>query len=95
MRRFFLFLFCFALVLSLLLSWQTRQSQDRHILQKETPARQSLTQSESWRDFVPPEVIAVSPADTTMDVVVGIEDPLVVRFSSSVNRFFLDFTLEP
>ncbi len=95
MRRFFLFLFCAIACLGMFAWWQTYHVKGVYPLQKDTLTYQSLVQSDSWREFIPPEVISISPFDAAEDVVIGIEDPIRVQFSSSVKYFFVDFELSP
>lgn len=56
---------------------------------------QSTISQTDLRQFLPPRVVSVMPIDGAKDVLLGIEDPIVVRFESSVNRFFIDFRLDP
>jgi lipoprotein-anchoring transpeptidase ErfK/SrfK len=42
-----------------------------------------------------PKVVSVTPADGAQDVVLGVEDPLTVRFDRSVKDFFIDFRFDP
>ena len=95
MRRFFFFLFCAIACLGMFAWWQPYQERGAHPFQKDTLTYQSLVQSDSWREFIPPEVISISPLDAAEDVVIGIEDPIRVRFSSSVKYSFVDFSLSP
>jgi lipoprotein-anchoring transpeptidase ErfK/SrfK len=44
---------------------------------------------------LPAKVVAVSPQDGAKDVVLDIEDPIVVRFDTSVKDVFVDFRLDP
>jgi hypothetical protein len=56
---------------------------------------QSAISQADIRQFLPPRVISVTPADEAKDVVLDIEDPIVVRFDHSVSRFYVDFRLDP
>ncbi len=42
-----------------------------------------------------PKIGSMIPADGQTDVVLGIEDPMVVRFDRSVGDFYIDFRLTP
>jgi hypothetical protein len=42
-----------------------------------------------------PKVVSVAPEDGAKDVLLGIEDPITVRFDRSVKDFFIDFRLDP
>lgn len=45
--------------------------------------------------FLPPRIAEIIPATETTDVLLGIEDPLVVRFAESVKSYYIRFELEP
>ena len=55
----------------------------------------SPSQMEDWRALIPPRVLSVTPTRGSVDVLVGIEDPIVVQFESSTKSFFIDFSFEP
>jgi lipoprotein-anchoring transpeptidase ErfK/SrfK len=42
-----------------------------------------------------PKVVSISPTDGEQEVLLDIEDPIIVRFDSSVKDFFVDFRLDP
>jgi hypothetical protein len=42
-----------------------------------------------------PEIVSMIPRDGSTDVLLGIEDPILVRFDRSVKDFFVDFRLSP
>lgn len=42
-----------------------------------------------------PEIVSIAPRDGAIDVLLGIEDPILVRFDRSVKDFFVDFRLTP
>lgn len=42
-----------------------------------------------------PEVIEISPASGSTDVLLGIEDPIRVVFDRSVSNFYIDYRIEP
>ncbi|MBP7811342.1 MAG: L,D-transpeptidase family protein, partial [Candidatus Moranbacteria bacterium] len=95
MRRFFALILSLILLSGALLWWQERQVGGVIAPEKNPLVYRSALQSEDWRAFIAPEVISVFPSDTMTDVVLGVEDPIRVRFSSSVRYFFVDFTLDP
>lgn len=47
------------------------------------------------KETISAKVIAVSPQDGSKDVILDIEDPIIVRFDSSVKDLFVDFRLDP
>lgn len=49
----------------------------------------------SAKIIAPPQVVSISPTDGSQEVMLDIEDPIVVRFDTSVKDFFVDFRLEP
>lgn len=46
-------------------------------------------------DSVYPRVASVTPANGAKDVVLGVEDPITVRFDRSTQDFFIKFVLDP
>ncbi len=56
---------------------------------------QSAISQTDLRQFLPPRIVSVAPADGAKDVLLGIEDPIIVRFDHSASRFFIDFRLDP
>lgn len=42
-----------------------------------------------------PRIVSIMPADGAKDVLLGIEDPITVRFEKSAREFFIDFRFEP
>lgn len=61
---------------------------------KHLSAQSAMSQTD-LRQFLPPRVVSAMPADGAIDVVLDIEDPIIVRFESSVKRFYVDFRLDP
>lgn len=68
------------------------------------PDQDSLAQSEpvslystsnELPPFLPPRIVEIIPAINTTDVLLGIEDPLIVRFAESVKPYYIRFELEP
>jgi len=51
--------------------------------------------SSSFRIPGYPEIVLMSPANDSVDVFLGIEDPMLVRFDRSVKDFFIDYRLSP
>ncbi len=45
--------------------------------------------------LMPPQVVSVSPADGSIDVVLDIEDPIAVNFDHSTEKYFIDFRFVP
>jgi hypothetical protein len=95
MRIFFVLILTLMLFSGMLLWWQARPAGNVIVPRQDPFVYQSALRGEDWRAFIVPEVISVSPSDTTTDVVLGVEDPIRVRFSSSVKYFFVDFALDP
>ncbi len=95
MRSFFVLIFGLMLFSGILLWWRTPQTGNVIVPRQDPLVYQSALRGEDWRAFIVPEVISVSPSDTMTDVVLGVEDPIRVRFSSSVKYFFVDFALDP
>ena len=95
MRSFFVLIFGLMFFSGILLWWRTPQTGNVIVPERDPLVYRSALQGEDWRSFIAPEVISVSPSDTMTDVVLGVEDPIRVRFSSSVKYFFVDFTLDP
>lgn len=96
MRTFFASIFALVLFSGMLLWWQAWRAGSSTVSPEKNPiVYRSALQNEDWRAFIVPEVISVSPSDTMTDVVLGVEDPIRVRFSSSVKYFFVDFALDP
>ena len=42
-----------------------------------------------------PRIVSLNPTDGATDILLGIEDPMIVRFDRSVGDFFIDFRLSP
>jgi lipoprotein-anchoring transpeptidase ErfK/SrfK len=61
---------------------------------KHISAQSPLSQAD-LQQFLPPRIASVWPAGGAKDVLLDIEDPIVVRFESSVSRFYIDFRLDP
>ena len=95
MRSFFVLIFGLMFFSGILLWWRTPQTGNVIVPRQDPLVYQSALRGEDWRAFIVPEVISVSPSDTMTDVVLGVEDPIRVRFSSSVKYFFVDFALDP
>ena len=95
MRIFFVLILVLILFSGAFLGWQARQAGSVVVPERDLLVYRAALQNEEWRSFIAPEVISVSPSDTMTDVVLGVEDPIKVRFSSSVKHFFVDFTLDP
>lgn len=94
MRRFFFSVACVTLCASSLVWLQFRYSKNAFVFQPSLLVQSSL-HSQDWTAFIPPKVLSISPLDQSQDVLIGIEDPIVVRFASSVKPFFVDFALDP
>lgn len=95
MRLFFLLLFASICALGALAWWQTNRVRGIPPLEQEISPSLLSMQSASVREWIPPEVVSVSPLDASQDVVIGVEDPLRVQFASSTAHFFVDFKLDP
>lgn len=83
--------FVIAVLLAGVLLWRSMPHSSQV---KRLSAQSSMSQAD-LRQFLPPRVVSVTPADRAKDVLLGIEDPIIVRFDHSVSRFFVDFRLDP
>lgn len=96
MKMFYLrlFVFAFALAFTALLWWRADPVDDVPF-RTSTASYQSSIRGADWQALIAPRVLSVSPIDQAEDVLIGIEDPIVVTFESSVKPFFIDFALDP
>lgn len=89
-----IFVFCLAFAFTALLWWRADPAIDVPIRIKAASYQSSFGGSD-WQALIAPKVLSVSPADQTKEVMIGIEDPIIVTFESSVKPFFIDFSLDP
>ena len=96
MKMFYLrfFVFVLALAFTALLWWRADPADDVPF-RTSTASYQSSIRGADWQALIAPRVLSVSPIDQAEDVLIGIEDPIVVTFESSVKPFFIDFALDP
>lgn len=89
----FTFLLCAFLVSSIIVAQVFYQS--RAILAGFFQGEQSLMVSAPPVVLAYPKIASVTPQNDTLDVVLDIEDPIIVRFKRSVKEFNIDFRFEP
>jgi len=88
------FVFVLALAFTALLWWRADPAADAPF-RTQAASYQSSIRGADWQALIAPRVLSVSPTDQAEDVLIGIEDPIVVTFESSVKPFFIDFALDP
>lgn len=89
-----LIVFVLALAFTALLWWRMDPAADTP-LRTQAASYQSSFGGADWQALIAPSVLSVTPVDQAEEVMIGIEDPIVVRFESSVRPFFVDFALDP